>query len=383
MSPPIAELDPPHVKSSSTRVACRVVQTDAELADLQPAWEAIDGSLTSPMETFGWSAAAHATREQRTALIVAEQDGSLRSIAELARCGRWLRSRCEMLGMTRLNEPADFISVDSAGLAAVIDRAIAFGRPILLGRLPAESPTIGEFERLARGHGKVLVRPRASCPYIPLDATWLQPEGHLTSRRRSDFRRASRRAEQEGPIKAEILAPRPEAVAGLLETAYAIEAKSWKGSEGTALASDQIHGQFMRRFADWASRAGILRIALLRIGDNYAAMQIAAEHNRAFWLLKIGFDPEFASCSPGNLLLAESLRYSAQQGLSSLEFLGTVEPWTQVWTDHERKCVSLRYYPFNLGGALALAVEATALVARRVGERWARRRQRESSDRSS
>ena len=383
MSPPIAELDPPHVKSSSTKVACRVVQTDAELADLQPAWDAIDESLTSPMETFGWSAAAHATREQRPALIVAEQDGSLRAIAQLARCGRWLRSRCEMLGMTRLNEPADFISVDSAGLAAVIDRAIAFGRPILLGRLPAESPTIGEFERLARGRGKVLVRPRASCPYIPLDATWLQPESHLSSRRRSDFRRASRRAEQLGSIKAEILSPRPDEVAGLLETAYAIEAKSWKGSERTALANDQILGQFMRRFADWASRAGILRIALLRIGDRLCRHANRRRTQPAFWLLKIGFDPEFSSCSPGNLLLAESLRYSAQQGLSSLEFLGTVEPWTQVWTDHERKCVSLRYYPFNLRGALALAVEATALVARRVGERWARRRQRESSDHSS
>ena len=383
MSPPIAELDPPHLEPTSTDVTCRVVQTDAELADLQPAWEAIDGSLTSPMETFGWSAAAHATREQRPALIVAEQNGSLRAIAPLGRCGRWLRSRFEMLGMTRLNEPADFISVDSTGLAAVIDRAIAFGRPILLGRLPAESRTIGIFERLARGRGKVLVRPQASCPYIPLDATWSEPESHLSSRRRSDFRRAFRRAEQLGPITAEILSPRPEEVAGLLETAYAIEAKSWKGSEGTALIHDQVRGQFMRRFAEWASRAGILRIALLRNGDNYAAMQIAAEHNRAFWLLKIGFDPEFASCSPGNLLLAESLRYSAQQGLSSLEFLGTVEPWTQVWTDHERKCVSLRYYPFNLGGALALAVEAIVLVARRVGERWGRRRQVESSDHSS
>jgi CelD/BcsL family acetyltransferase involved in cellulose biosynthesis len=383
MSPPIAELDSPHLKQTSTDVACRVVQTDAELAALQPAWEAIDESLTSPMETFGWSAAAHSAREQRPALIVAEQEGSVRAIAQLARCGRWLRSRFEMLGMTRLNEPADFISADSAGLAAVIDRAIGYGRPILLGRLPAESPTIGVFERLARGRGRVLVRPRASCPYIPLDATWSEPESHLSSRRRSDFRRASRRAEQLGPIKAEIMSPRPEEVAGLLETAYAIEAKSWKGSEGTALAHDQMRGQFMRRFADWASRAGILRIALLRIGDRYAAMQIAAEQNRAFWLLKIGFDPEFASCSPGNLLLAESLRYSAHQGLSSLEFLGTVEPWTQVWTDHERKCVSLRYYPFNLRGALALAVEATALVARRVGDRWARRRQGESSDHSS
>lgn len=271
-----------------------------------------------------------------------------------------------MLGMSRLNEPGDFAYADHEALAALVRRSIGFGRPILMGRLPAETPTIDVFRRMAKGRGIVIVRPRASCPYIPIDESWQEPESHLTSRRRSDFRRARRRAEEQGAVQAEVLSPGTDQIDSLLDTAFAIEASSWKGAAGTALANDPIRGQALRKFADWASRAGLLRICLLRIGETYAAMQIAAEQNNAFWLLKIGFDPAFANCSPGNLLLAESLHYSAAKGLGSLEFLGTVEPWTQVWTQHERKCVSLRYYPFNPSGAFGLLMDGAGNLFRRL-----------------
>ncbi len=383
MSSTVAELDAPLAEPTTDRVVCRVVRTDDDLAELQSAWERLGNAVKSPIETFGWTAAANATGKQRPALIVAEHSGSLRAIAPLGSCGRLLGQRFEIAGMSWLFEPADFISADLEALDEVIRRAVRLRRPVMLGRLPADSPTVTAFQRLARGRGKVLIRPHASCPYIALDSTWLQPESHLSSRRRSDYRRALRRAEQLGPVKAEIITPRPDEVASLLDTAFAIEARSWKGTEGTALARDSIRGQCMRHFADWASRTGILRIALLQIGDEYAAMQIAAECNRAFWLLKIGFDPEFANCSPGNLLLAESLRYSSGRGLSSLEFLGVVEPWTQVWTDLERPCVSLRYYPFNLHGGAAFAAEATAAAVRRIGSRFNRPAAHDTTEQAS
>jgi hypothetical protein len=171
-------------------------------------------------------------------------------------------------------------------------------------------------------------------------------------------------------VRAEILVPQPNEVDELLEIAFAVEASSWKGAAGTALASDTIRGTFIREFARWASRAGMLRIGLLWIGESCAAMQIAAEQYGALWLLKIGFDPEFGNCSPGNLLLAESLRYCAGKGLTSLEFLGTVEPWTRAWTDQERQCVSLRYYPFNHRGAIGLLADSCEVFGRRV---WSKR----------
>ncbi len=48
-----------------------------------------------------------------------------------------------------------------------------------------------------------------------------------------------------------------------------------------------------------------LRIAFLRIAGRPVAMQIAVERAQRLWLLKIGYDEEYARCSPGQLLMLE------------------------------------------------------------------------------
>ena len=95
-------------------------------------------------------------------------------------------------------------------------------------------------------------------------------------------------------------------------------------------------------------------------------MQIAIEQDRRFWLLKSGYDESFARCSPGALLVLETVRHAAAQGLRSYEFLGAVEPWTRVWTQHERPHVSLRAYPAGVRGMAALAVDVAGVVRRRL-----------------
>ncbi len=359
------EVEAPATASPAGRLGCRIIDTADGFDHLQAGWEALSPILPSPIATFGWCAAASLAAQQQPRLVVAEQDSSIRAIAPLAMCRGLSFGRLEMLGMEVLNEPGDFAYSEPAALDLVVRRAIRFRRPILLGRLPAESPTIAAFRAAAKGRGRVIVRERPSCPFIPLDESWHEPESHLSSRRRSDFRRAHRRAEQQGQVRGEIIAPTPRQLDALLETAFTVEARSWKGAAGTALAQDPARGGHLRQFAAWASGAGTLRIGLLHIGDTTAAMQIAVEHNSALWLLKIGFDPLFANCSPGNLLLAESIRYAVRRNLKSLEFLGTVESWTKVWTEQERKCVSLRYYPFNVRGAAGFLADLSASISRR------------------
>jgi CelD/BcsL family acetyltransferase involved in cellulose biosynthesis len=322
-----------------------------------------------PMASFGWSlAAANAFANEHSPQVVmaVDGDGTLRAVAPLARSGSWGAGRLEMLGVRRLNEPADFVYTDRPALDALVEGLLRLRRPLLLGRLPAESPTIDALRRACRGRAVVAVRPQASCPFIPLDETWLNPENHLSSRRRSDYRRALRRAERHGEFRAEVLTPKAEHLERLLQIALDVEARSWKGAAGTALACDPFRGGHLRQFALWASHAGTLRIALLWIGKEPIAMQIATEEAGRWWLLKIGFDPAWSDCSPGTLLLNETLRHAVQRQLTSYEFLGTVEPWTQVWTTHEHKCVSVRIYPLGLHGAAVLAADAFEIARRRM-----------------
>lgn len=327
------------------------------------------GQRGGPMTSFGWTLAAVSAfaAEQTAELLMAyDCDGMLRAVAPLARSKSWSASRWEILGLRRLNEPADFVFTDRQSLAGLVEGILRLRRPLLLSRLPAESPTIAALEEAARGRAMVVVRPQASCPFIPLDESWLAPENHFSSRRRSDYRRAIRHAERHGQIRTEVITPTIEQLDDLLNVAFDIEARSWKGVAGTALACDPLRGGHLRRFAHWATRAGTLRIALLWIGREAVAMQIATEENGRWWLLKIGFDPAWADCSPGTLLMSETVRYAVRQKLASYEFLGTAEAWTKVWTPHERRCVSVRVYPLGIRGAIVLAADGIAIGRRRL-----------------
>jgi CelD/BcsL family acetyltransferase involved in cellulose biosynthesis len=81
-------------------------------------------------------------------------------------------------------------------------------------------------------------------------------------------------------------------------------------------------------------------------------MQLFAECGNRLWLLKMGYDPSFARCSPGQLLLVESVRHAAANGLSTYEFLGVEEPWLRPWGARIRPCLTLRAYPTSMIGRL-------------------------------
>jgi CelD/BcsL family acetyltransferase involved in cellulose biosynthesis len=259
----------------------------------------------------------------------------------------------------------DLLARDEESLGALAIALVRLRQPLWFDRLPADSPTTRALESAARGRALVVARPQANCPFIQLDESWLEPEQHLNSGRRSDLRRARRKAEQLGEVTTEILTPQPGEVDRLLDEAIAIEARSWKGDAGTALAADQQRAAFYRRYAHAASHEGVLRLCFLRIGGRAAAMQVAIEQGGGFWLLKVGYDAEFSNCSPGLLLMRDTIRYSAQAGLASYEFLGRAEAWTAVWTNTERPTVSLRIYPYGPRGLAALALDAAAALVRR------------------
>ena len=76
--------------------------------------------------------------------------------------------------------------------------------------------------------------------------------------------------------------------------------------------------------------------------------------------------PQFSSASPGLLLMQETIRYATAAGLATYEFLGRAETWTTVWTNQERETVTLRIYPKNVRGLLALSVDALAAGCRKL-----------------
>jgi CelD/BcsL family acetyltransferase involved in cellulose biosynthesis len=251
-------------------------------------------------------------------------------------------------------EPYDVLANDESvdGLAKAL---VNTGLGINLRRIPADAAIISALRRAYRWRGFVVVEPwKRGCPYIELDDTWREPESHFNAKWRSTFRRRRRKAERIGEVAFEIIAPEPSQVHDLVEEAFAVEAASWKRAAGTAMTVSPWRSSFYRRLGDYAASEGVLRFCFLRIGGKPAAMEYAFECNDRFFGLKIGYDATF-DCSPGNLLRLETIRYAAQRGLRSYEFLGNDAPWTYSWTNAVRPMASIRAYPITARGLWLMA----------------------------
>lgn len=263
----------------------------------------------------------------------------------------------ELVGQDQICEAADFLYEGAGTLSPLAHAVVALGQPLHLGRIPSDSAAIAALETAYRGRGLVVKRPAAGCPWIALDESWSEPEQHLNSGRRSDFRRALRNAEKFGEVKFEIHTPELSELDSLLDEMYAVESAGWKARDGSALAVDARIGAFFRSYAASACRNKVLRLAFMRIGGRAVAAQFAIEANGGYWLMKIGYDEEFKRCSPGTLLIMETIRHAARAGVKFYEFLGAEESWIDVWKPNLRACVRVQTYPFNFRGARALLTD--------------------------
>jgi len=280
--------------------------------------------------------------------------------------------RLKLLGAEELGESVEVVYRDPGALD-LLARAIAdTGLPVSFGHYPLDSPFIEALRRAYRGRGFVVTKPLAvrGCPHIVLDESWIEPERHLSSNRRWDFRRKQRRAAELGKVTFSILQPRSTELTALFEEAIGVEAKGWKGRSATCITRDRILRRFFQRYTELACVAGILRLCFMRIDDKPVAMQLAVETNDCFWPIKIGYDEDYARCSPGNLLMRETISYAARNKLKSFEFLGKSAPWTEIWTQDARPIAALRTYPLTTAGGEALAFDVAMVGTRWISKKW-------------
>lgn len=335
-------------------------------------WNSLNSGLDSPMQDFSWFQSCLETVCADDDLHIVmhrmrEKSGESAAIAPLVR-QKGLLPVMRMLGVGRIYEPIDFLYTDIAALDALAVALRKLGNPLCLEHLLADSQVIPALQKAYERRGWIRIDAMNDCPYIPLHEGWTEPEQQFNSGRRSDLRRAQRHAERLGTVTYEILSPAPAEVESLLTEAYQVEAQSWKGRAGTDLITDQPLGDFYRHLALKASERGALRLCFLRINGEAIAVQIAVEHAARFWLLKIGYNEQYSKCSAGNLLMLHTVKYAAQKGLKSYEFLGSAEAWTKVWTEWVRPCVKVRVYPFNVKGCLYFVTDAAQFAWKRLNQ---------------
>ena len=155
-----------------------------------------------------------------------------------------------------------------------------------------------------------------------------------------------------------------------LREAFAVEGSGWKGEGGTAIASRPETRAFYEGVARWAAERGILRLCFLRLDGAPIAVDYALEDNGVRFILKGGFDVEYARQSPGSLLLEDGLEDAFATGLERVELGGGEDVYKLRWTESVRERRLLQAFaPTLLGRADHTVVAFGRPLAKRLLER--------------
>jgi CelD/BcsL family acetyltransferase involved in cellulose biosynthesis len=355
---------------AATTVQLDVIRTTEEFETLGGEWDALVRAMPrpSPFLLHGWLAEwwRHYGAGARLAVVVARRDGKLAGAAPLmirrrgtARVARFLGAHESALGDLLLAEGEPRTT---GGLMVEALRAEPFDYADVFG-LPLGS-ALGE----ACG-GSLAVVERVSAPVLDVRDGWEATyEAKTSSKKRNLHRRRRRQLGEVGVVEFAYGRTRGE-LEPLLEEAFLIHDRRWHGRpDGSTFGTPEgkvFHRAALRRLAD----EKVLRLLVLRVGGRPVAFDYMFVLGGAVYVHRLGFDPVLARYSPGLVTTLESLRLSADDGATRVEFLGGDERYKLELADRlEPLCQGIGLAR-NVHGALASRQRILLIEARKTLKR--------------
>jgi CelD/BcsL family acetyltransferase involved in cellulose biosynthesis len=346
------------------------------IASLAPEWEELaNRSGASPLVRPGWFEAWWAAFGAGALEVIAlRRHGRLAAVLPL----RHYRFGAQSLTNWHTGEFA-VVAEDDAAREELFDALLPRApSAVTLGFLDREGADLAACRHAAQRHGRLLMtRPLARSPYVEIDRAWDAYMRGIDKQRRNDIRRCRRRLEEQGELSVRFEDGR-ECLMQLLEAAFEVERSSWKGDDGTAIASHPDTREFYTRIANWSADRGWLRLNFLELDGRPLAFSYVLQDGGVAYLLKIGYDDAFRKFGPGILLQYETLARAFDEGLERFELLGTDTPHKLIWTRAARERVAVQLFARTPLGASRwalqsygrpLAKRARSTIRGRVGTR--------------
>lgn len=296
------------------------------------------------------------------------------------RLGRWLN-----VGAIAANEwlGAGDLLVDPAVADTACDLLVAEMKrlpwPLLwLDDVAFDAPAWQSLRAALRRAGVACeVREHLQVGRLDIDHDWAAYRAGWSRKHRQHMAACVRRLEALGPLRLSLRTTfSPGEVEADVRTAMEIENRGWKGPAGTSvLGTPGMFGFFLAE-ARQLARSGHLELAFLELAGRPIAFAFGQTAKGVFHSCKIGYEPELADYSPGQvlrLLLLE--RCYGDPSRQAVDFQGPLTPAHAAW----RPAV----YPVGRV-AIALGVVGRVLLSayRRLRRRrGARREQLASSGR--
>ena len=151
---------------------------------------------------------------------------------------------------------------------------------------------------------------------------------NVKGKHRREFKRLARGLEAELDAPLELVDRAGDAAA--VESFLSLEAAGWKGQQGTALASDPAHAEFLREAARYFAERGALEMLFLEADGRPVAIRCSLLAGGANFCFKIAYDERFSRFSPGRELELRLIeRFDSDESLNWMD--SCADPGNEVF----------------------------------------------------
>jgi hypothetical protein len=179
---------------------------------------------------------------------------------------------------------------------------------------------------------------------------------------RGNLKKQRARLEREGISTRMVIDRQPAAMAQAVADYGRLETSGWKGSEGTAVSSENAQGRYYRAMLEGMAARGAASVYRYYFGEQLVAMDLCVEDGESLVVLKTAYDESVPSNLSPTLLMREEACRSLFDGgrFARLEFYGRVMEWHTRWTEEVRTMYHVNYYRWPGVGRLHALLDARA-----------------------
>jgi len=320
-----------------------------------------------PFERPGWVLNQHRAYEAADlGIMAARRSGTLVGVIPFTRVGNG-RAR------TVTSSPTPRASFVAADWKILADMLLASTRRVSgyleIPRLDAGSPDVGPALERARLSLAISSEITHANPYLSLPGDYSEVVARFSRNRRKNLRKAHRRLAERGQVSVEILDEPADALRAHRQMLDLDEA-SWKGRQGDAIRQRPDAQRFYDSMVGWASEAGILRMAVLRLDDRVLAADLLLESHGVVWAICGAYDEAYSSFGPGIVLIDGEVQWAISQHASRFEFCGTEATYKQIWADRVCPVQYVRLFALTPGRILTVGSRIVGANTLRRGRQW-------------
>jgi CelD/BcsL family acetyltransferase involved in cellulose biosynthesis len=342
-------------------IKIEIVQSEEEFLALEPEWNGLleESGLGNIFLTWEWMSTWWACfgRQHFQPWLITARDGNdgrlvglLPLVSQTISFGGLRLRQLSFMAGDRVIDHLDAISRPGYGTFVIpflVDRLI--GKRVRhdfvrLDAMRADSAFVKALlKAVEHRRGARHMAVDSVCPYLKLPDSWDSYWTSIGKQSRYNFNRKAKRlqARANGAIDYRRVESKTELSDAVRELARLHQSRQQqKGNAGAFAQSRAV--EFHSRVAERFLEKGWLRLYLLMVGRRAIAAIYCYRFGSTFSFYQSGYDPAWADCSPGALIMLHAVKEAINEGAHEFDFLRGEEPYKSLWTNTARTDQRLR-----------------------------------------